>query len=109
MPFIAPQRRNEIAKYGITMCKDVGDICYVFYGTMVSIWKKDPRWTTAHNIYKMFVLDQCDFYWAVNDTLVAKFDLSDIKAGCDLAWQVFFQNYIMPYENMKILENGDIG
>jgi len=108
MPFIKKDRREEIAKLGVSACKDVGDICFVFYGPMVSIWKKDPCWTTAHNIYKMFVLDQCDFYWAVNDTLIAKFELSDIKTGCDLAWQVFFQNYVMPYEKEKEALNGTI-
>lgn len=110
MPFIKAERREEISHLGLPACKDVGDITYVFYCRMVHLWKQEPRWTTAHKIYKDFVLNSDDnvFYWAVNDTLVQKFDLLDVKAGCDLAWAVFFQKFVMPYEDQKSADNGDI-
>jgi hypothetical protein len=57
MPFIKKDRRIEIERLGLSACKDVGDICYVFYCRMVHLWKQDPRWTTAHKIYKDFVLN----------------------------------------------------
>ena len=110
MPFVKQERRDEIEKLGLVACKDVGDICFVFYKRMVFLWKQEPRWTTAHKIYKEFILnyDENAFYWGVNDTLVSRFDLLDVKTGCDLAWAVFFQKFVMAYEGQKIIENGDI-
>jgi hypothetical protein len=110
MPFIKKDRRIEIERLGLSACKDVGDICYVFYCRMVHLWKQDPCWTTAHKIYKDFVLNYEEnvFYWTVNDTLVQKFDLLDVKTGCDLAWQIFLLHYVADYELLKEKENGSI-
>ena len=57
---------------------------------MVEQWKESPRWKTAHNIYKH-----------INN-------LNDTSAAYELAWQVFFQLYVMPYELKKREENGDV-
>jgi hypothetical protein len=110
MPFIKSDRRAEIERLGPVACKDVGDICYVFYRKMVHLWEQEPRWTTAHQIYKCFILDIDDneFYWVTNNILVAKFGLLDVKAGCDLAWQIFVLHYVADYELLKEKENGTI-
>jgi hypothetical protein len=80
-----------------------GDICYTFYRDMVIRWKKQPRWTTAHNIYKEMT------------DILRQSHVSDLfRKDCDqcaaykLAWQVFFQLYVMPYELEKRQQNGDI-
>ena len=95
MPFIKQNLRKEIDEKGLSAAKAVGDKCYYFYKGMVDRWKEEPRWTTAHNIYKDLVYER--------DYLPR-----DEKIAYDLAWQVFFQLYVMPYELKKREENGDI-
>lgn len=87
MPFITQERRDAIREGTLTEWQP-GDYCYAAYKEMVEKWKTNPRWTTAHNIYKE-VTQNCSI-------------------ATDLAWQVFFQLYVMPYELCKRDENGDI-
>lgn len=95
MPFITQERRDLIAKGELAKFK-VGDLCYIRYKTMVEMWNEEPRWTTAHRIY-------ADRYNLAYD------QYGDENDATDLAWQVFFQLYVMPYELAKREENGDIG
>ena len=71
-----------------------GDRCYLFYKDMMTSWRANPCWTTADEIYA-FVLDtnQPSPEW---------------QRAKELAWQVFFQLHVMPYELKKLKENGDI-
>jgi hypothetical protein len=68
---------------------------------MIERWKVNPRWTTAHEIYKE-IRGKSRIYWANNpegfDSLIAE----------ELAWLVFFQLKVMPYELEKMEQNGDI-
>jgi len=75
----------------------VGDRCYHFYKIMVEKWKKHPRWTTAHFIYRDLKKDIKENKYS-EDTITAY----------ELAWQVFFLLYVMPYEKVKQRENGNI-
>jgi hypothetical protein len=93
MPFIVQDRREAIAD-GALVNFQPGDRCYVFYKEMVSRWRANPRWTTAHEIR----LDMHKPQLVNVDDRIAE----------DLAWQVFFQLHVMPYEEKKRLENGDI-
>lgn len=102
MPFITQDRRELLDQYG-TNCVDAtgplqpGDLCYVYYKQMVDKWKANPRWTMAHEIKKsMFFGDNAGS--ETEDDFVAK----------ELAWEVFFQLYVMPYELEKRKLNGDI-
>ena len=70
-----------------------GDRCYLYYKEMVRVWKANPRWTTADNIYGAVVIRE---------------ESKAEQRAKELAWQVFFQIYVMPYELMKQKENGDI-
>ena len=109
MPFIVQKRRQKIADFGLSACVDFGDPCYVFYKYMVDEWKKEPRWTTAHKLYRDIVLDELsDVFLPRHNQLLARFDPMDIKAAADLAWQVFFQKYVMIYEDLKEKDNGTI-
>lgn len=72
-----------------------GDKCYAFYKDMVKKWKANPRWTTAHEIRRhMYEVDRV----LDGDDMIAE----------DLAWQVFFIKYVLPYENKKEEQNGTI-
>ena len=97
MPFIKQERRKIIDQQGLKHLKDiqVGDRCYVFYKEMVKRWKENPCWTTAHKIYQD---SRAHPVWTSPDT----------DTAYDLAWQVFFIKYVIPYENQKEIENGTI-
>lgn len=97
MPFVTQDHRDN------PDMQIPGDICYTFYREMVSKWKIQPRWTTAHNIYK-----------DMSDSIQQAHISDNFRIGCNdcaayqLAWQVFFQKYVMPYEDLKEKENGTI-
>ena len=101
MPFITQERRTAIARGG--QPEVVGDLCYIAYKQMVEEWGANPRWTTAHKIFLSFY-DYLNLY----KSDYGKFEYGDYSAAINLAWQVFFQNYVMPYEREKERENGTI-
>lgn len=94
MPFITQERRNIIDAGDDPENIELGDICYMYYKPLVDRWRESPRWATAHWLYKNIVLSP-----PLN---------LEHQAARDLAWQVFFQLYVMPYELKKREENGDI-
>lgn len=97
MPFITKERREIIAKHGMDGLATIepGDRCYVFYKDMVEKWRATPRWATAHQIMKDFLESS------------HLFD-KDVMVAHRLAWEVFFQLHVMPYELKKREENGDV-
>lgn len=99
MPFIKPERR-DLAWKGQLPDTQVGDRCSYFYKPMVDTWKKDPCWTTAHKIKKQML-------HGLHLTHVGGLACDDCVAR-ELAWEVFFQEFVMPYEKAKELENGTI-
>lgn len=87
MPFVnSEHRRNPDSAIP-------GDRCYLWYSSMVLNWTASPRWTTADTIYAM---------------VMRKDESLEEQRAKELAWQVFFQLYVMPYELKKRKENGDI-
>jgi hypothetical protein len=97
MPFITKDRRLAINHNGLNSVAPIqmGDLCYVHYRKMVERSNLEPRWTTAHEI-------KADIFFGDLAT-----DKDDFIAK-ELAWEVFFQLYVMPYELKKRAENGDI-
>lgn len=95
MPFIKQIRRDQIAQGGLENlpCVSPGDRCYVAYRRLRDQWNKSPSWATAHNMYIRLHEDIEE-----EDDYIAR----------DLAWRVFFHRVVMPYEEQKALENGDI-
>ena len=86
MPFVEPSCRDP--QHAICC---VGDICFCEYRHLVEEWNKNPRWTNAHEITKKH------------------FDLSDDQhTAAFLAWMVWFNKKVMPYEDKKEKENGTI-
>lgn len=109
MPFITQPRRESIEKSGFKEFDVIkpGDRCYVHYKRMVDRWRDTPGWTTAHEIYMDLIQAECPRVifapWGPREYG----DWDDYTAML-LAWQVFFQLYVMPYELKKREENGDI-
>lgn len=68
----------------------VGELCYKFYKPMVDVWKEKKSWTLFHNM------------------LAATFGWNDLQTAKVAALMVFFIEHVMPYEQQKKLENGDI-
>ncbi len=88
MPFIPLKNRESIADGN--QPETVGDQCYIVYCGLIDAWKKEPRWTTAHNLFK------------------ETFDVTDEQAAKTLAYLVFFNLHVIPYELEKKDQNGDI-
>lgn len=72
-----------------------GDRCFVFYRPMIRAWRASPRWTTAHELRKK--KDNDLVYLGTDD-----------RTALNLAWDVFFNLHVMPYEIKKREENGEV-
>lgn len=94
MPFITGEARRMTDTIGP---REVGDHCFLHYREMLRKWRHTPRWRTAHEIYKDLLLG-CQGKSLADDDVIAK----------HLAWQVFFHGVVMPYEDLKRVENGQV-
>lgn len=72
-----------------------GDRCFIFYRPMIRAWRAAPRWTTAHEL--RVKKDNDLVYLGVDD-----------RAALNLAWDVFFDFHVKPYEIKKREENGEV-
>lgn len=103
MPFTTQDDRKKMDDYLKTGIKPAhitpGDWCYLFYAAMVKRWKADRRWTTAHKIFGD-ILDDIE--------RKPEAQSREQHIALVLAWQVFFQLHVMPYELEKRGQNGDI-
>lgn len=110
MPFIDKEKRAKVNTLTEDEVRDilftykatkagfnVGDRCYYFYKKMIKKWKANRSWTTAHEIY-------CSVVGTFNQNMMD----NDTKRAHELAWQVFFQLHVIPYELEKRKLNGDI-
>ena len=103
MPFVKPEIRASVDK-DVRLTEAPGDLCYYFYKNLVTEWKDNPRWTTAHELYKDYIVNT-DHFIELQGT---KYTQRDMITALHLAWQVFFIKYVMPYEDIKEKENGTI-
>jgi len=94
MPFVEQYRR--VANLNLLNEIQPGDLCYIHYKRMVDQWRANPRWTTAHEIYRDLMISP-----------TVAIDVNE-QVARRLAWQVFFQLHVIPYELQKRDENGDI-
>jgi len=99
MPFIEIGRR-KLVEEGDVLPKAItpGDRCYLYYKKMVDKWKANPRWTTAHEIYKDVITTSYGINVHHSDDVPAK----------HLAWQIFFIWHVVPYEKEVEERNGSI-
>jgi len=88
MPFIDRESR-ELSPDKLMFSPIAGDRCYAHYKEMMAIWRVAPRWTTVDAILASYIPDQQ-------------------KRAEFLAFMVFFNIHVMPYEEQKRKENGDI-
>lgn len=88
MPFVPKVNRGNM-EAGLPP-ETVGDMCYLEYKKLMEAWVKEPRWTTAHNLFK------------------ETFGVDDAQAAKTLSYLVFFDKVVMPYEHEKISDHGDI-
>lgn len=106
MPFIKEERRQGLLDKTIEP-EGYGDLCFIVYHEMVAQWKTNPRWATAHQIKKQHIVNyEPNFGWFKGENM--GFNYADYRTATSLAWDVFFQLHVMPYEIKKREENGDI-
>jgi len=103
MPFTTSEARHITDTLGPQV---VGDRCFIFYRQMLRAWRASTRWTIAHELYRDMVLlaKECE-----NPGLTTPpSEKIDDQAARELAWQVFFQLHVMPYEIQMRTLNGEI-
>lgn len=83
MPFVDRAHRD---KPDLTI---PGDRCYVYFKAMMAEWRKSPRWTTV-------------------DSIATRIFPNDMARAEFLAFMVFFNQVVMPYEKDKEAQNGSI-
>lgn len=109
MPFIKNEKRPLVRSNPAVYMTDPGDRCYLIYNEMLRQWREEPRWTTADRIHENFVMNTEDNIFL--EDLYSKAPTTGYNELCNaasLAWQVFFNLYVMEYERKKRSENGDI-
>lgn len=97
MPFTPQADREKMKAYTIAELEanseilgvKPGDRCFVEYKRMLGAWFESSRWTTADRLLSSIYPDP---------QIRARF----------LAYLVFFNFYVMPYEEIKRLENGEV-
>lgn len=97
MPFITSEARRMTDQIGP---QEVGDRCFLHYREMLRAWRASPRWTTAHELY-------VDMRRRTHGEIGSERSVDDVAAH-ELAWQVFFQLHVMPYELQKRTLNGEV-
>jgi len=103
VPFIPKDERQNL-NAGIKAITP-GQICYLFYRHFVLEWKKEPRWTTAHNLHVNKKAHVRSVYFNYVD---CEFNYEDAVTAWELAWKEFYDRYVRPYENQKLIDNGDV-
>ena len=73
-----------------------GDRCYIEYQKMMDAWRANPRWTTVDKLAQQLI------------GYVTGGATTPYKASALLAFVVFFNLHVMPYEFKKREENGEI-
>jgi hypothetical protein len=93
MPFIEPSRRKLIDQGKLDPSTYTpGDRAYLHYRDMLRKWRQAPRWATVDALYR---------------SALGYITLED-AAAAHLAFHVFFQLHVMPYERKKRRENGEV-
>lgn len=83
MPFVSKEHRAK------PDTRIAGDRCYLHYKKMADMWKASPRWTCVDQMLEEFMVDE-------------------EERAFFLAFLVFFAEKVMPYEQVRKIENGDI-
>ena len=97
MPFINQARREAVDNGNLDVF-EVGDLCYLYYKDMVVKWKKEPRWTTAHNIYEKMIERLGSVSWGVDNPELEPAIRAMVlqrKAAYQLAWLGRFFSKLM--------------
>ena len=95
MPFIKKERRSKIDAGDAP--RSYGELCYKYYKKMVDEFRQSSNWDAVHNISKYWILESSKSEYGIDDLVAIR-----------LALQVFLWFYVLPYEEKKRLENGDI-
>ena len=97
MPYILASRRNLVDTFQIPLNEMVGgDYVYMHYKGMIKKWNENPRFQTAYEIRK----------WVVEEMLGS--NNVDYITQLDMAYGEFRRRNLDKYEDLKIIENGDV-
>jgi len=94
MPFINQETRETLpdscnASIDVKAAESPGERAYIYYRSMMRIWRRNPRWKTADMLLMHLIPD-------------------DNRRAEALAFLTFFCLHVMPYEEKKRRENGEV-
>jgi hypothetical protein len=85
-----------------------GELCYLFSQVYVNIYNQKPKWETIHYIKRVsrnpFTSQETQTVVTRNET---QYDREDILVSAALAYDEFSRLVVGPYEDVKIIENGN--
>ena len=85
-----------------------GELCYLFSQVFVNIYNQKPKWETIHYIRRVarnpFTSQETQTVVTRNET---QYDREDILVAAELAYNEFSRLVVGPYEDVKIVENGN--
>ena len=110
MPFVEQRSRERIKLLGCEASESVGDLCYIFYDHIMRAWREEPRWRTAHRMFRQFSEEPetNEYFNYVYEKVQHKFELADVVCAAKLAWHVFYDMHIYDYEVQMMEKNGSI-
>jgi hypothetical protein len=82
-----------------------GELNFLFTVELCRRWKETPCYTTAHEMSTQQEEFVSQLWPKVNQEL---FTLADLDNAFFLAYLCFFHSVVMPYEEKKAAENGDV-
>lgn len=100
MPYIKQEARKRLADGEAPQAP--GEINYLFYQSMLKAWKVKPSYDTVHDIL------HCKREALQIVSLIASACPKCLETGFTLAFMEFYRRKVVPYEERKIVENGDI-
>jgi len=104
MPHILADRRQYCDN--LIGVKSWGELHYFFGQQMQLQFLANPCYDTIRNIRRFFVqtAHRQDYFKKVRQALRCPMD--DVLNEADLAWEIFTAEVVVPYEDVKALENG---
>jgi len=104
MPHIDPSRRNICLD--LPQCQSVGELHYFFGQQMQETFLKNPCYATISSLRRFYVqtANRQEMFKKIRQ--VFRVPLDTVLNEAAMAWEIFEAEVVVPYEDVKALENG---
>lgn len=117
MPYIKMERRKELANE-FTWPENAGELNYILTKILINAKDEDEVYTKTRYVVNTYMLLNGHNYQNMNDVFGAlvgsereyerRMGLSSYRNVMGLVLDIFYRHIAAPYENFKIMENGDV-